>query len=106
MAGILNGDAELLGKALGEEAVVEGARGPLIPGFAAVKAAAVAAGAFGCTISGAGPTMVAAVPDEKVGHVVAEAMSKAFKEDGGLETRSVQIVGVDEEGARVVPVPA
>ena len=50
--------------------------------------------------------MVAAVPDEKVGHVVAEAMSKAFKEDGGLETRSVQIVGVDEEGARVVPVPA
>ena len=34
-------------------------RGPLIPGMMAVKAAAKAAGAFGCTISGAGPTAVA-----------------------------------------------
>ena len=34
-------------------------RGPLIPGMLAVKAAAKAAGAFGCTISGAGPTAVA-----------------------------------------------
>ena len=34
-------------------------RGPLSPGMMAVKAAAKAAGAFGCTISGAGPTAVA-----------------------------------------------
>ena len=34
-------------------------RGPLIPGMMAVKAAAKAAGAYGCTISGAGPTAVA-----------------------------------------------
>ena len=34
-------------------------RGPLIQGLMAVKAAAKAAGAYGCTISGAGPTAVA-----------------------------------------------
>ena len=34
----------------------------------AVKAAAKAAGAHGCTISGAGPTCVAVVADAQVGH--------------------------------------
>ena len=105
VAGILTGDAALIGRALGEETVVETARGPLIPGFRAVKAAAGAAGAFGCTISGAGPTMVAAVGDTLTGEAVAAAMTAAFRQAGGLEIRSVQIVGVDMAGARVVHVP-
>ncbi|KAK9865182.1 hypothetical protein WJX84_002731 [Apatococcus fuscideae] len=48
---------------LGWDVIVEPVRGPLIPGFAEVKAAAKAAGAYGCTISGAGPTCVAVVSD-------------------------------------------
>ena len=67
VAGILTGDAALIGKALDSDAIVEPVRGPLIPGFAAVKEAARAAGAFGCTISGAGPTAVAIVSDPEVG---------------------------------------
>lgn len=41
VAGVLTGDVAMLGSALGSDTIVEVARGPLIPGFAAVKAAAV-----------------------------------------------------------------
>jgi homoserine kinase len=105
VAGILLGDVALLGTALGEESVIEGARGPLIPGFSAVKAASMAAGAYGCTISGAGPTIVAVVDSEVVAKRVAQAMSEAFWTVGGLKTNSVQIVELDLEGAREVPPP-
>ncbi len=44
VAGILGGDPVLIGQALDSDIIVEAARGPLIPGFAAVKAAAKAAG--------------------------------------------------------------
>lgn len=104
VAGILTNDTELLGRSLDGEVVVEAARGPLIPGFAAVKAAAKAAGAFGCTISGAGPTAVAIVSDPAVGKKVADAMSAAFKSAGHLETNTAQVVKLDMIGARSVPV--
>lgn len=102
IAGIAQGNSKLVGEALDSEIVVEAARGPLIPGFASVKAAAKAAGAYGCTISGAGPTAVAIVDDKEVGHAVATAMSAAFKQDGNLETNSIQVVALDGEGARSV----
>ena len=44
VAGILLGDAELTGRALDSDCIVEPVRGPLIPGFAAVKQAARDAG--------------------------------------------------------------
>ncbi len=44
VAGILGGDPVLIGQALDSDIIVEPARGPLIPGFTAVKAAAKAAG--------------------------------------------------------------
>ena len=44
VAGILTGNAALVGKALDSDIIIEPVRGPLIPGFAAVKAAANAAG--------------------------------------------------------------
>lgn len=40
------------------------------------------AGAFGCTISGAGPTAVAIVRDQDLGHRVKEAIMAAFKYGG------------------------
>lgn len=85
---------------------MEAARGPLIPGFAQVKQAAMDAGAYGCTISGAGPTVVAVIgADAAAGKAVGEAMSTAFADTGGLETNSVQVVELDREGARRVNVP-
>jgi homoserine kinase len=61
-----------------------------------------AAGAYGCTISGAGPTAVAVVPDPEVGAKVIEAMGAAFKQSGGLEVNSSAVVRLDPEGAKFV----
>ena len=44
VAGILQGCAKTTGRALDSDCIVEPVRGPLIPGFAAVKRAAKAAG--------------------------------------------------------------
>lgn len=44
VAGILLGDAAQLGRALNSDVIVEPVRGPLIPGFTAVKEAALSAG--------------------------------------------------------------
>lgn len=51
----------------------------------AVKAAAKAAGAYGCTISGAGPTCVAVASSQAVGEKAAAAMAAAFQAHGGLQ---------------------
>ncbi len=102
VAGILQGDAQLVGKALGSETIVEPVRGPLIPGFLDVKHAAVEAGAYGCTISGAGPTAVAIVGSAEEGKQVARAMQEAFEKKGGLAVNSVNIVQLDKQGARAV----
>lgn len=102
VAGIVTGDAALIGKALDSDAIVEPVRGPLIPGFQAVKEAAAAAGAYGCTISGAGPTAVAIVSDPEVGARVKEAMIKAFNSVGKLEVNSADVLKLDNVGARVV----
>jgi len=85
VAAVLSGDTAALGAALGSDTIVEPARGPLIPGFSAVKAAAVAAGALGCTISGAGPTVVAVAHSAQAGQRIAAAMVAAFRADGGLD---------------------
>jgi homoserine kinase len=42
-----------------EDVVIEPQRAALIPGFSAVRRAAISAGALGCSISGAGPTVFA-----------------------------------------------
>jgi hypothetical protein len=57
----------------------------------AVKAAAKAAGAFGCTISGAGPTCVAVTNTRATGEAVAAAMAEAFHKDGGLEVNRQRV---------------
>lgn len=63
------GDYDLLGRSL-EDVVIEPQRAVLIPGFAAAKAAALAAGALGFSISGSGPSVFAlARGDEAAGRV-------------------------------------
>ncbi|MEA5565980.1 homoserine kinase [Anabaena sp. UHCC 0399] len=56
-------------------------RQALIPGYDAVNAAAVAAGAYGMVISGAGPTLLA-LADVSHAPAVEAAMSTAWKETG------------------------
>lgn len=65
------------GAAIGSDQIAEVVRGPLIPGFYDVRKAALDAGAFGCTLSGSGPTLVAIPPTKEMGMDVCKAMVKA-----------------------------
>eukprot|EP01024_Parvocaulis_polyphysoides_P038831 TRINITY_DN35053_c1_g1_i1.p3 TRINITY_DN35053_c1_g1~~TRINITY_DN35053_c1_g1_i1.p3 ORF type:complete len:147 (-),score=31.91 TRINITY_DN35053_c1_g1_i1:413-796(-) len=102
VAAILTGDIKLLGAALDQDSIIEPARKGLIPGFSAVKEAAKAAGAYGCTISGAGPTAVAVVDNMETGNAVMQAMSEAFVTHGGLEVAFVEVCPLDQIGARTI----
>lgn len=68
----------------------------------AVKRAAIQAGAFGCTISGAGPTAVAVIDDEQTGHLIAKHMIDAFLHVGNLKA-SANVKQLDRLGARRIP---
>lgn len=100
VASVLSGDTAELGRALNSDGIVEPARGPVIPGFAAVKAAALDAGAYGATISGAGPTVVAVASSAEQGRVAAEAMVAAFGTAGNLEVERALVVPLCKDGAR------
>lgn len=83
VAAILKGDSTALGHAI-EGSFTDEARGPLIPAFDEVRAAAKSAGASGVTISGAGPTVMAVVGPGGHGDDIARGMCKAFR-DAGLD---------------------
>ena len=80
--------------------LVEPHRAALVPGFAEAKAAAIRLGAFGCSLSGSGPSTFAVVADELKAEGVRVAMQAAFRE-AGLESQA-WICGLDPLGARVL----
>jgi homoserine kinase len=89
-------DGELLRRAL-DDRYAEPRRAPLIPRFHDVKRAALEAGAFGCSISGSGPTLFAIAPDERTARECAAAMERAFE-----EIASVHVGAIAKEGVRRV----
>lgn len=80
LTGCFTGDLRLIGESL-EDVVIEPQRRVLIPGFDAVKQAAKDAGALGCSISGAGPTVFAWLPAERA-EAARDGMVAAFKAAG------------------------
>ena len=82
-----------------EDVIIEPQRATLIPGFKAVKQAAMVNGALGCSISGAGPT-VFAWSEAHYAEGVRAAMVQAFAEHD-LATDS-WVSSIDTEGARIV----
>lgn len=77
VAGLLKPDYDLIGRSL-EDVIVEPVRSILIPGFAAVKAASLAAGALGGGISGSGPSIFMLSRDEPTAQAVAAAMHGVY----------------------------
>lgn len=102
LAGFISGcytnDLELIREGL-NDVVIEPQRRQLIPGFSAVRAAALSAGALGCSISGAGPTMFAWALEGEAA-AVRERMVSEFARNG-VETDH-WIVPVESAGARIV----
>lgn len=78
--------------------IAEPARVPLYPGYAEARAAALAAGAWGVSVSGAGPTLVA-VATEHTAPAVGSAAASVYGEMG--KTARVHVASVDAEGARL-----
>ena len=95
---LASGDFALLRRSL-DDRIAEPARAPLLTGFAEAKAAALDAGALGCSISGAGPTSFAFAADDAAANRIARAMV------AGYGTRAVaatsRIARIDQHGARV-----
>ena len=77
LAGCFRGDAHLVREGL-SDVLVEPRRAPLIAGFAAVKRAALEAGAMGASISGAGPSVFAWFESRAEAEAAAPAMRSAF----------------------------
>ena len=70
-------DTELIGNSI-KDVIVEPARQHMIPGFAKVKKNAIKAGAYGVTISGAGPSIIAFSKSSANLKKISLAMSKGF----------------------------
>ena len=87
VTGMHRNDPELVGRGMHDE-IVTPTRSALIDGYEAVADAAMAAGATGVTVSGAGPAMLA-VCYEGDRRSVAGAMIDAF-DDVGMDARGFQ----------------
>ncbi len=77
LTGLQRDDAALIRAGL-HDVLVEPRRAPLIPGFADVKAAALAHDALGASISGAGPSVFAWFASKAQAEAAAPAMRAAF----------------------------
>jgi homoserine kinase len=99
LTGCQRGDAELVRAGL-RDVLVEPRRAALIPGFAAVKSAALAAGALGASISGAGPSVFAWFEQRAAAEQAGSAMRTAFA-DVGLDS-TLYVAPINCPGAEVL----
>jgi homoserine kinase len=102
LAGFISGcytdDLDMI-RASFEDVVIEPQRQALIPGFADVRRAAIAAGALGCSISGAGPALFAWAQGLRAAGVLA-AMRVPFERlSVGIDA---WVVEIDSPGARII----
>jgi homoserine kinase len=98
LRGLATGKAEWLQAAL-QDKLHQPYRQALIPGYAAVEAAAVDAGAYGMVISGAGPTLLA-LTDADHTQAVTQAMADAWQQQGIISI--VRSLLLDTQGAIIL----
>jgi homoserine kinase len=94
------GDFAQLSRSL-EDTIAEPRRASLVPGLAAIKRAAAAAGALGCGLSGSGPSLFALCRDAASAQAVAAAMTAAVVQHIGGEPHTY-VSPIAVHGARVV----
>ncbi len=98
IVGLYRNDLELVRRSL-QDLVIEPQRAKLIPHFAAVQAAALAEGALGCSISGAGPSIFALCSTALIAEKAGAAMQSIFAV-AKLKSTLYQS-GINLEGAHV-----
>ncbi|MEM8556519.1 MAG: homoserine kinase [Bacteroidota bacterium] len=92
------GDWAEVGRAMMTDRLAEPVRAPLVPGYAAIRDAALDTGALGCCLSGSGPAMVAVCRDAAHAATVASAMHAACQAAGYDAWAGA--IDVDTDGGR------
>lgn len=100
VSALYRSDLELLSRAL-VDVVAEPVRAPGVPGFHAAKAAAIEAGALGCSLSGSGPALFALCDGRDGARQVAAAMAGTFDSAAGLNCDRL-VAPLPAPGARVI----
>ncbi len=103
VAALYRGDLELLGRCI-EDRLVEPVRAALVPGYAAVRHAALGAGALGCSLSGSGPSVFALADSPDGAAAIALEMRRTFKEQAGIGS-DAYVGAVNPTGAQVLRQP-
>lgn len=100
VAALYTSDLGLLSRSL-VDTIAEPKRASLVPGLAAIKSAATAAGALGCSLSGSGPSVFALAGSLEIAQAAGRAMQRAFDQvsDAGSD---LWVCPVGRQGARVV----
>ncbi|TAK16603.1 MAG: homoserine kinase [Nitrosarchaeum sp.] len=98
VAGFMKKDPKLIGDSI-KDVIVEPARQHMIPGFAKVKENALKAGAFGVTISGAGPSVIAFSNSSADLKKISLAMSRGF---ATANTKCQTVICKPSKGALVI----
>ena len=98
VAGFMKKDVLMIGTSV-KDIIIEPARQHLIPGFAQVKENAIRAGAFGVTISGAGPSIIAFTSRSSNPKKICNAMKDGF---ATAKTQCHTITCKPSKGASVV----
>jgi homoserine kinase len=100
VAALYTNDLGLLSRSL-VDSIAEPKRASLVPGFAAVKSAAAAAGALGCSLSGSGPSIFALAASIEIARAAGDAMQRAFDAASSVGS-DVWVCPVGRQGARVL----
>ncbi|MGX7198091.1 homoserine kinase [Enterococcus olivae] len=94
IAAVLNGNLPLAGKMMQEDRWHEKYRGKFVPHLAAIRQVCKEEAAYGCFLSGAGPTVLILAPEEKT-----ETIMKLLH---ALDSRAqVEHLSIDREGVQV-----
>ena len=99
VAGLQSKDYSLISRSL-EDVVIEPTRGLLIPGFDAIKHAAIENGALGSGISGSGPSVFALCTDKTTAEKAGKVMQKIVT-NLGLGS-DVHVSEINGDGAKVL----
>ena len=96
IVGLYNTDFDLIRRSL-EDVVIEPQRARLIPHFYEVKEAALRAGALGCSISGAGPSIFALCDNTLTAEAAGKQMQAVF--DQSRIKNQLFLSAINQEGA-------
>lgn len=97
--GLVNSDYSLISRSL-KDVIIEPQRARLIPNFFSVKEAAIEAGALGCSISGAGPSIFALCEGRDIAEKVGKAMTVVF--DRAQIENQLYVSKINQNGAVVL----